>query len=196
MFHLAVREWHTAEAGERWPRRRVKRRWLRQIAWPFPSAAELSPGPRRCKDCGGADRRRPAGDGDLRTLCSSGGCETPGGPSVSPGLRRPGRWHRELRLPRSSRLMVLWPCSGWAQGCALGFLLTRMATGSLLQARDSLGSELGAAGMDPAAVPWMGRLCSRNLTECCCAGARGYGPCASPLWQIHRWRPAAKKCSI
>lgn len=47
-------------------------------------------------------------------LCSSGDCETPGDPSVSPGLQGPGRWHREL------------PARGWwVCGCAPGSFFTQ-----------------------------------------------------------------------
>lgn len=58
---LAVRERQTAEAGNCRPGRRAKCWWSRQIARPFPSAAELSPGLSFCEGCGGGDcwRWRP-----------------------------------------------------------------------------------------------------------------------------------------
>lgn len=59
--------------------------------------------------------------------------------------------------------------------------------------RGSLRSELGAAGIDPAPAPRTGSRRSHDSTEPCCAGASSYGPCASPLRQIHRWQNPKRK---
>jgi len=89
---LAVREQHVAQAGTQ------AKRWLSAgIAWPFPSAAELSPGLRCCEEGGGAGWHRDAGDGDLRM---PGAAQHPG-TLRCPQAAGSGRRHRELR-PRGA----------------------------------------------------------------------------------------------